>query len=138
MGMLLIAPPLASACSCISPLPPTSLTELKQRVNEFNGMAFRGTAIREEEQVDKEGGRFLLVTFAVERRWKGVATPNVVIRTALNEAGCGVPFFIGLSYFVVARSPERPTADLCTAREFSERGFREALGEGEPPISPPR
>jgi len=73
--------------------------------------------------------------FKVERVWRGVTTSEVVIRTAVDESMCGIPFVRGKAYLIAADAP-RQTIGLCSigyelAR--NEKDFLSALGEGSQP-----
>lgn len=86
----------AFACECIEPKPPNeALIE--------SGAVFSGkvTGIR-SDNFSK------VVTFDVDRLWKGISNETVTAVTGLGDADCGFPFQQGVEYLVYAYSNEEP------------------------------
>jgi hypothetical protein len=82
----------------------------------------------------------LLVTFKVERVWKGVTTSEIVVVTSWwrdsSFGGCGIQFSEGRSYLIAAEPAQRPFTAICSdgwRRTRNEADFIAALGEGAPP-----
>ena len=112
--------PEARACSC-RPLPPVS-DAYKQAdavflgtvvdVTDRRNIVRRGWAqlrstlgIRSTwlDHLQEEG---LAVTFKVDRSWKTVRAERVMVLTARDGAGCGIPFKVGDRYLVYAMLAE--------------------------------
>jgi hypothetical protein len=96
---------------------------------------FRGTVVSKVVVMD---GRIATAeyTLKVERVWKGVTAPALVVRTAADEGMCGIPFVSGRAYLIAADPPERPSTNMCTQGHRytrDERAFVAALGQGSPP-----
>lgn len=86
----------AFACECIEPKPPNeALIE--------SGAVFSGkvTEIRSDNSSK-------VVTFDVDRVWKGISNETVTAVTGLGDADCGFPFQQGVEYLVYAYSNEEP------------------------------
>ncbi len=94
---------LASACSCMAPGTPAE---------EFANydVVFQGEVINVNEN-----GMSNLVTFDVEKSWKGVWGEEIKINTAKDSAGCGYNFEEDKSYVVYAPLVEEElTVTLCS------------------------
>lgn len=89
-GMIL-APALASACSCAPPPPPREA--LKGSTAVFSGKVV---------EVKRHDEFRFAVVFAAEESWKGIDAREVVVYTPDNGAACGVNFEKGRRYLVYA------------------------------------
>ena len=124
----------AHACSCIAPEDPKKEREKFQVV-------FSGTVTEMEETNPSEplfsGTDPVLVTFDVERVWKGLdeKNPTVTITTPASSVSCGFYFQENLEYVVYAYQHETDRhlqVSLCSRTntiENAEEDLRE-LGEG--------
>lgn len=115
----------ALACSCAPPGPPKE--SLDQSTAVFSGKV---TA------VEKEGPFGLIVTFAVDSAWKGVAEKTIKVGTASNDAMCGYSFEKGKSYLVyasVAPGAKKLQTNICSRTRSLDDAKEDlaALGEGK-------
>ena len=112
---------LANACSCIPP--GTPLEEMEKSDAVFSGKVVT---------IGQDANGYV-VTFEVERAWKGVSAPTVRVRTAMDSAACGFPFVRGEKYLVYAYDSEGSlSAGLCsrTATLADAAEDVKALGPG--------
>ncbi|WP_129676899.1 hypothetical protein [Candidatus Chloroploca sp. Khr17] len=117
------SPPVAYACSCVPVPPPRQAFEEATAV--FSGRVV--SIVNDEEE--------LLVTVALERRWKSELEGQVTLTTPGSSAACGFPFEEGEQYLIYAQTTDgQLTTDLCsrTARFDATREDRRALGSGIP------
>lgn len=144
----------AFACSCMRSTPSEAL---ERSTAVFEGRVLEVTPFEERGEVTLEGGCLgedceeslsetthgtthsgFAVRFSVTRRWKGVSTEEVVVRTARDSAGCGYAFEVGEDYVVYASAEEAGalSTGLCdrTARVADASEDLEALGTGEVPV----
>ena len=120
------------ACSC-SEVKTEKKVSYKRWLKEFDGAVFTGRVV----MIEKIAARYeLKVTFEVERFWKGVETPKMIIYTAIDGAACGVTYVEGENYLVIAnRSGDKLYTDLCSWLWYSknEKAFMKGLGRGKGP-----
>jgi hypothetical protein len=133
---LLALPENASACSC----GPFSSPGISPKVwfERFDGAAFRGHIVKAEtirtnkpEPFDEE----LKLTFQVERHWKGVKEPEIVVWTDAWPSSCAIGYSLNepLMMFVFRRNGrfERHMCDWGMPAPSWE--VEQILGEGLPP-----
>lgn len=99
MSGVTVAPAEAGACSCA--MPPPVEESVAQATAVFAGKV---TAIEEPPpRTVMSSADPVRVTFEVDRVWKGVDTPKVVVSTALSSASCGYEWFeVDREYVVFA------------------------------------
>lgn len=93
----------AEACSC----PLVGKVVSKQRAQEFNGALFYGkvTDVSELRHYSADGKSYSLeyvVTFDVERIWKGADATEIKVKTDPSPS-CGISYAIGKKYLVLAQ-----------------------------------
>src|SRR6186713_1207993 len=128
-GLLLVASAEpAVACSC--GVGATSPSIYREWLKNFDGALFRGTLIEETQT-----GRFeRTLTFRVERRWKGVNSPQMVLYA--RDSSCDVMARIGDTYLVSARwTNGRLSQHYCLHLFVSHdpKALLEGIGAGSPP-----
>ena len=84
----------AEACSCLRPEGPQE--ELAKFAAVFEGRV--ASIARDDARIR--------VTLEVQRAWKGLDTPTIVVTTAENSAACGFNFAEGESYLLYADEVE--------------------------------
>lgn len=112
LAVVLGMPSSARACSCAAPA--TAEQALEQASAVFSGQVtqFRRSLLDRLGLTDT--GEYE-VRFRVIRVWKGVTTPEVVVRTRLTGEACGYPFVSGGSYLVFVREiPPGIETGICT------------------------
>jgi len=82
----------AFACSCTGPDPPAEAFEKSKTVFSGQVIGINST----------ESGK--LVTFHVDRAWKGVSNNTITASTPFNSAACGYEFEQGKEYLVYSNS----------------------------------
>ena len=100
--------PIAIACDCAGPEPPE--VEFKQSDVVFTGRVRDITIQKSTFGWIMRGTNPEVVTFVVNRGWKGVETPIISVWTHQQTATCGYPFELQKEYLVyahVSRSSER-------------------------------
>lgn len=128
----IVAVEAARACSCV--LPQSLESELEKASAVFSG---RVVAVRLEPAVAPEldlgDGVALeraIVTFEVDRRWKGAPGAEMVVQTLHTCCACGLRFELAESYLVVAfGADEVPHVSSCssTRRLSDEPATRDLL-----------
>jgi hypothetical protein len=99
----LTTPRCAFACSCVPPEPPVSALAAADSV-------FAGRVTTIENRGDS-----VAVTFDVSTVWKGSTSTTIAVRTALDDAVCGVEFQANQDYIVYATgSGADLAASLCS------------------------
>jgi hypothetical protein len=120
--------PAAFGCSCVEPQPPAeALVESK---TVFSGKALSISS--------NEYGK--LVTFDVDRAWKGISKDRVTASTPANSAGCGYEFEEGKEYLVYSNQEENAlNVILCSRTQPLETASSDlaVLGQGYPPTQVP-
>ncbi len=134
LGIVLLAPDSASACSCAGG---GSKKEMVEWALSHPGAVFTG------EVIDlQKGSSSSSVTLRVSEVWKGPQRETIQVSTPSYGASCGYPFKEGQEYLVYAYwgnqgTPPRPAlkVDLCSStKPLSEAGADLALlGNGEEP-----
>lgn len=140
--VLLALPAAAEACTCVGPRDPKAAASNASVV--FAGRVASSRIVKGRFGPDR------VITFAVERVWKGERQPQLTVSTAADEGMCGYPFEEGRTYLVFAARDERGRlgTSLCSGSSLLSRAIRDAaaLGTGEPvgddpgapPAAPPR
>jgi len=96
-----------NACSCIPQEPPN--------IEYGNHDAVFIGKVTEISFVSWYGYPFHLVSFEVEKKWKGVYSNEVQVFTAANDAACGYDFLIDTVYLVYATiSDDTLRTNICT------------------------
>lgn len=156
IALLTLAPTaVALACSCMRSTPAEAL---ERSTAVFEGRVLEVTPFEERRDVTLEGGCLdeacreslsettesvevtgFAVRLSVTRRWKGVDTEEVVVRTARDSAACGFAFEVGQDYVVYASAEDEAgtlATGLCdrTARVADASEDLVALGTGEVPV----
>jgi len=155
-SLLTLAPTaVALACSCMRSTPGEALD---RSTSVFEGRVLEVTPFEERRDVTLEGGCLddacreslsettesvqvsgFSVRFSVTRRWKGVSSEEVVVRTARDSAACGFAFEVGQDYVVYASAEDEAgtlSTGLCdrTALVADANEDLEVLGTGEVPV----
>jgi hypothetical protein len=124
--------PIAHACKCAEPEPPSAALASAHAV-------FQG-----EVAATQESGNDLVVTLRVPRAWKGIESAEQVrVRTRKDSAACGYPFALSENYLVYAQAlePAQEGVTLQVLRCGRTRPLVEAeddlreLGLGSIPVS---
>ena len=108
-------------------------TDYKRWLKGVKGAVFTGRVTKIETDPEY---RQSIVTFEVERYWKGVDGAEVEVVTAGSTAACGVPYVSGGTYFVVADgSWGKLSTDLCSHLGYSKNQevIMRGLGKGRRP-----
>ena len=112
-GPMMTIPALLGLATCVATHPPCSCVrgpDLASRaeaaaVDAFAAV-FEGTVVRTEYPDLRPGApRERQVTLTVGRRWKGVPTDTVIVRTPAATESCGADFVDGREYIVFANAP---------------------------------
>lgn len=123
--------PVARACKCAEPPPPSAALASAQAV-------FQG-----EVASMQESGSDLVVTLRVPKAWKGIdSAEEIRVRTRKDSAACGFPFAVGEHYLVYATAlePAQEGVGLLVLRCGRTRALAEAgddlreLGLGAIPV----
>jgi hypothetical protein len=132
-----------SACSCsgtslrvkIDLMQGKRTTLSSAWVHEFPGAVFVGTVVKKQKVTFRHGNAFLpesKITFKVERYWRGVTSPEIVIYSSVPSNGsCGFPFKKHQKYIVFAEFIEnRLSTNICglTAEERYAPNMIKGLG----------
>jgi hypothetical protein len=129
LALLALTPRHAAACSCV---PLQGEIDLREWLKQFDGAVFEGTLLR-QEQVGKGFDTQLKLTYRVNRHWKGVTSPQVVVYTPTDSGMCGIGAEPKVSRFIIAsRTPMGLQTGICHYT-FHRSVFRAAVGEGSPP-----
>jgi hypothetical protein len=124
--------PVAHACKCAEPEPPSAALASAQAV-------FQGEVAALQE-IDNA----LVVTLRVPKAWKGIVSAEEArVRTRKDSAACGYPFAVGENYLVYAQAlePAEDGVSLQVLRCGRTRPLAEAeedlraLGLGAIPVS---
>ncbi len=131
---LVVAPYVASACSCVPPGPPLESLEQSTAV-------FAGKVTEVEGEVSDTGffGGELTATFEVTRYWKGVSSSTVQVTTASTGAACGYYFQEGESYLVYAHGvTDDLSVNSCSRTRLMENATEDLqeLGPGTSTLPP--
>ncbi|MBM7662781.1 preprotein translocase subunit SecG [Bacillus mesophilus] len=116
------------ACSCAAS--PSIKEELDRADSVFSGKVVN---IKEDSLKELEP---IKVTFQVHEIWKGENTPQHVVYTARDSAGCGFNFSIDESYLVYATQSDTLVTGICSLTKELSRADADLtlLGEGKKPI----
>jgi hypothetical protein len=138
LGLVVLLPDCASACSCAGG---GSTKEMVEGALSHPGAVVSGKVI----DVEKGGSYSYNVTLRVFKVWKGPRRETLMVSTPSDGAACGYPFKEGQEYLVYAYwgnqgTPPRPglKVDLCSStKPLSKAGadlaLLDKLGEGEKP-----
>lgn len=96
----------ARACSCIPPPPP--LEALEQADAVFSGTVI--SIVSDGSQMSRND----IVSFQVEKVWKGVTSRTVQLTTASTGAACGYGFREGTAYLVYAHGTPDLSVNSCS------------------------
>src|SRR5688500_14588637 len=100
LGLLFLLPQDAFACSCVSgAVPGEALPTPGEWLETFDGAVFRGRIVGLERSAREIGNGDIKVlfherklTFRVERQWKGVQRPEIVVWTDELNSSCAVDY----------------------------------------------
>jgi hypothetical protein len=105
--LILIAVDHAAACTCVSALSATALTEMADAARVFRGTVVETKRLPEHREVRQ---RFA-ITFRINRFWKGASGPTVTLYDLSPGTDCqGFGFEVGKEYLVYAS--EQPAKDF--------------------------
>ena len=124
LSVLLLAPPTASACSCLA----LSFEEQRERASAI----FEGRV-----DVDRVEGSERVLVLRVTQAWRGIEHETVEVRTPTQSAACGFSFEVGQHYLVYASGEGGALqVSLCsrTARMDDASEDRQLLGSGTIPV----
>jgi hypothetical protein len=101
-GLLLLVPVVGRACGCFPSLEamtgkPVPVRENVLRARDTSKAVFSGEAL----SLTSRDGLFE-VRFKVQRAWKGVSSPEVIVLTPIEDSHCGFKFTAGRKYLVYA------------------------------------
>jgi hypothetical protein len=133
-ALLLSNVPDARACTCVRPPPPREA--LAEAAAVFEGKV---TSIS-TTPVPGSYPQLLEVEFEVTQVWKGQISRKAILRTATNDAACGIPFTVGTLYLVYAHDQQQTLlASLCSRTAASAAATEDlaALGPSHPPVDSP-
>lgn len=156
LGLLVLLPDCASACSCSGVSAATERKEFERALSQpgsdeakelaymvdwtlsHTGAVFSGKVVDVEKS---SSGDTLRVTLRVFEVWNGPRRETLEVSTLSAGAICGYPFKEGQEYLVYADGKEEPfKVDLCSgtkqlSKADAEVAFLEKLGEGEKPTN---
>ena len=115
----------AFGCSCVEPKPPAEALEESKTV-------FSGKVVSIDSN---EFGK--LVTFDVDRAWKGVSKDRVTAATPANSAACGYDFEEGREYLIYSHDDEGSLSVIICSRTQPLDGATAdliVLGDGYQPV----
>ena len=130
LGLLVLLPDCASACSCaMSPGPERALSSSEA---VFSGEV---TDIRKKEASTSRHPGTVTVTLRVSEVWKGPQRGTLEVSMPSQESACRYPFEEGQEYLVYASGGRDLGVSLCSlTKPISKAGADLAvLGEGEKP-----
>ena len=133
LGLLVLLPDCASACSCIGF--GGSQQEITEQALSDSAAVFSG----EVADVEKQGST-ATVTLRVSEVWKGPEQGTLEMSTPSQEPACGYPFEEGQEYLVYAYGKEGPfKVDLCSeTKPLSKAGASlQVLEDGQRPGGEP-
>lgn len=119
----LVAAQPALACSCApAPGPQEALNQA--------AAVFTGTVVSIQPSENPLG---YLVTFRVERTWKGTQCREVTVFTGQGDFDCGYPFQSGQSYLVYAdRSKGQLATNICSRTKPTAEAGEDLTALGTP------
>ena len=125
-------PETSSACDCVK------LSSPKEEF-ERSAIVFSGKVVEINEKQDGSGSK--AVRFELSNTFKGHAQSQVVIRTGLSDANCGIKFEKGQEYLVYAYEStmygaESLVSTICTRTNklvYAQEDLK-FLGKGKPLI----
>ncbi len=127
---LTLSIPDSYACSCADPLPPRK--EMKKARAVFIGEVIDVKIHTHPERLTDDNYLYA-VTFKVEKYWKGVKNPEIVIKTNLPLGDCGLLDFQEGNKYLVYAFGKKLVAYGCRRNkklEYASEDLRE-LGEGK-------
>lgn len=133
MGLALVPPGRALACSCAKP--PAVKEELANKTAVFAGKAEK--VVKPKQGAIWSSATPVKVTFRVTEVWKGKLAEETVVSTALSSASCGYDGFeANKEYIVFAHGPlDRLETTICSrTKPLASAGSElTALGTGYKP-----
>jgi hypothetical protein len=156
LGLVVLLPDCASACSCGGVAAATERKEFERALSQpgsevakqlnYNvnwvlshpGAVFSGKVVDVEKSSSRDTLRVTLMVFEV---WNGPRRETLEVSTPSAGAICGYPFKEGQEYLVYADGKEEPfKVDLCSgtkqlSKADAEIAFLEKRGEGEKPTN---
>lgn len=134
LGLLLLAPyKSVFACSCVPPGPPKE--ELQKATAVFSGTV---VSIDKRKVPDQNPNGFVayfyVVTFDVEKSWKGVTKKTITVNAGIQGGMCGYPFEDKENYIVYANGSDENTlsTSICSRTNkliYAQEDLKE-LGTG--------
>ena len=136
LGLLVLLPDCASACSCV--LPQGSQKERAERALSGSEAVFSGKVVEIEKPPSGPGwssGDLETDTFRVSEVWKGPQRATLEVKTPVWGMSCGYPFEEGQEYLVYASGKQDLKVHACgTTKQLSKADEDLAvLGNGEKP-----
>jgi MYXO-CTERM domain-containing protein len=138
LGLALLRPAPAQACSCLPP--PTPEESLGKASVVFEGIArmSQPSAGAITGFVQGDAIPATRVSFEVKRRWKGDVTATFAVLTPDSSATCGRDYLQGATYIVYAqRQSDGAVFDLLCSRSRQVESATDdlaKLGAGTPPL----
>ncbi|WP_110114883.1 hypothetical protein [Bacillus sp. CGMCC 1.16541] len=123
-------PSTSEACSCVQPPPPEE--ELAHSKAVFRGKVLRVERVKVPLNEDFPS-EVNVVTFEVNRIWKGPLDSQLLVYTELDSASCGYSFSVGREYVVYAQGEEDLTTSICSRTADVKTADLTALGDGKAP-----
>lgn len=122
IGSLLFGAQHAYPCSCLPRSPDKKLKESEA--------VFVGEAIAVSKDFQK---RTMAVKFKVERYWKGVTYPEVIVISSLPGGGsCGLPVEVGGKFLIYASRSKQLETSICSSRRIGVAADElKKLGKGK-------
>ncbi len=130
LGLLVMVPDCASACSCA--MPPGPERALTSSAAVFSGEV---SAIEKNEAATSRHPGTATVTLRVSEVWKGPQRGNLEVSMPSQDSACRYPFEEGQKYLVYASGGRDLEVSLCSpTKPLSKAGADLAvLGDGEKP-----
>ena len=125
----------AQACTCArvvmdGPTDPAAIKAIEARTRERyetrGGAIFIGEVLKVEKVKVRAFGLkrpwpFKKVTVRVERYWVGAQSPEIIVYTGVDDAGCGVPYVKGAKYLFDAEKLDgRLQTSICTHKQIGD------------------
>jgi hypothetical protein len=128
LAFLALTPREAAACTCVR----TPKIDPREFLKQFDGAVFEGTLLRQETVAKGFEDPHLKLTYRVERHWKGVTSPQVVVYTPSDTGQCGIGAEPKVTRFIIAyRTPRGLETGICIYA-FDRQALRTAVGDGSP------
>ena len=123
------------ACTCANvvvdgPTDPAAVEAFNANTKKWyetrGGALFIGEVLKVEKVKVRAFGLkrpwpFKKVTIRVEKYWVGVQSPEIIIYTGVDDAGCGVPYVKGTRYLFKAHNLDgRLQTSICTHKQIGD------------------